>query len=104
MNKTIEGKHYEKCRPETKGGHIAAPQGMGASMPKDWFEFVYGLVDRCGKALTVDEFAKKYNVNRDTVWDYVKEKRLTLTYLGPRSPRILPEDEREFLSTCRKTA
>ena len=56
------------------------------------------------RAWTVQEMADYLNTTKKNVWGYARSGRLTLTYIGERSPRVTPEDRKAFLESCRKTA
>ena len=49
--------------------------------------------------LTVKEFQERYKVSRTTVYYWAKRNGLKLTKIGPRSTRIMREDETRWLAS-----
>ncbi|MEE8105713.1 MAG: helix-turn-helix domain-containing protein [Planctomycetota bacterium] len=52
--------------------------------------------------LTFRQVARRLQIGRRTVADWASKGRLPVVWLGPRSPRVLETDLREFIKRNRK--
>jgi len=50
--------------------------------------------------LTPQQFRDKWQIGRGRYHQLINDGLLTQTYITPRNPRILPEDEDAFIKAC----
>ena len=51
--------------------------------------------------LTPQQFRDKWQIGRAKYYALVNDGLLRQTFITPRNPRILPQDEDEFIASCR---
>ncbi len=55
-----------------------------------------------GKLYTCDEVAERYGVRTDTIWSWIRNKKLcAIKVSGSRGCRIAEEDLRAFENSCK---
>jgi excisionase family DNA binding protein len=54
--------------------------------------------------LTLDEVAERLGVSRRTVNEWIKRKRIRVTHIGARTPRVTEEDYFAFVEEARGDA